>query len=85
MDNDLHKDLSILIDQALNLQGRGLKLVADSRLAGALPELDSMGVLNLINALETQFGVEFDDQEIDEAVFRTLGTLSDFLVAKLHR
>ena len=44
-----------------------------------------MGVLNLINALETQFGVEFDDQGIDEAVFRTLGTLSDFLVAKLHR
>ena len=58
-------------------------LDADTALLGSLPELDSMAVVNLLLALEERFGFTVDDDEISARHFATVGTLSDFVRAKL--
>lgn len=55
----------------------------DSPLLGAVPELDSMGVVLLLTALEAHFGLTLSDDEIDSAWFRTLGTLTEAIEARL--
>jgi acyl carrier protein len=72
----------ILID-ILNLGQEGHAMNAQTRLLGSIPELDSMAVVNLITALEEQFGIAVDDDEISAATFDTLGSLADFVAQKL--
>jgi acyl carrier protein len=54
-----------------------------SALLGSIPELDSMAVVNLITALEEQFGISVDDDEISATTFETLGSLTAFVQQKL--
>ena len=54
-----------------------------SALLGSIPELDSMGVVSIITALEEQFGIVVDDDEISASTFETLGTLSAFVEQKI--
>ena len=77
----LNEVRTILID-VLNLGPAGESLDADSRLLGALPELDSMAVVTLIAALEDQFGIAVDDLDISASTFETLGSLAEFVAAK---
>ena len=72
----------ILID-ILNLGEEGHAMNAQTRLLGSIPELDSMAVVNVITALEEQFGIAVDDDEISAATFDTLGSLADFVAQKL--
>ena len=72
----------ILID-ILNLGEDGHAMNAQTRLLGSIPELDSMAVVNVISALEEQFGIAVDDDDISAATFETLGTLADFVGSKL--
>ena len=72
----------ILID-VLNLGEAGKSLDASSPLLGSLPELDSMAVVSLITALEEQFGITVEDDEIGAATFETLGSLARFVEGKL--
>jgi hypothetical protein len=65
-----------VLDDALSLQGRALAFHRGTLLLGALPELDSMAVLALISGLETQFGIAFQDDQLDGAAFATVGSLS---------
>ena len=83
MPPNLRDELSTLLDRALSLQGRGHKLDAESPLAGSIPELDSIGVVAVVSALEEHFDIVVDDEELDSAVFRTFGTLLDFVARKL--
>lgn len=76
-------ELLKLLDRTLALEGRGLRLTDSSPLMGAVPELDSMGVVALITALEEQYGFSVDDDEIDGDVFATVGSLSRFVDEKL--
>ena len=72
----------ILID-ILNLGEEGHAMNAQTRLLGSIAELDSMAVVNVITALEEQFGIAVDDDEISASTFETLGTLSAFVERKL--
>jgi acyl carrier protein len=54
-----------------------------SALLGSIPELDSMAVVSLITALEEQFGIVVEDDEISASTFETVGTLSAFVAQKL--
>jgi acyl carrier protein len=65
-----------VLDDALNLQGRALTFDRSTPLLGALPELDSMAVLALISGLENQFGIAFQDDQLDGAAFATVGSLT---------
>lgn len=49
---------------------------ASTPLFGSLPELDSMAVVELVAALEEQFGIELDDGDVTEDVFETVGSLA---------
>lgn len=80
--NPLNEVLELL-DDTLGLAGRGLKFTSDTALLGALPELDSMAVVNFIGALEDRLGVSVSDDEISAETFATVGSLSAFVAAKL--
>ena len=58
-------------------------LTPESALLGSIPELDSMAVVHLITALEDQFGIVVDDDEISATTFETLGSLTAFVAQKL--
>ncbi len=80
--NIQHEVLTIL-DDVLSLNGRTLSFSADTPLLGAVPELDSMAVVGVINMLEERFGVYVEDDEIDGSTFATVGSLVEFVATKL--
>ncbi|MFT3817999.1 MAG: phosphopantetheine-binding protein [Rubrivivax sp.] len=80
---DIERQLRTLVDETLNLEGRSAAFAADTPLLGAVPELDSMGVVSLITAFEDRLGFAVDDDEIDGSVFQTWGSLLAFVRAKL--
>ena len=80
----MHEVLRTL-DGALSLGGRAMTWTRDTPLLGAVPELDSMAVVSLITGMEERFGITVDDDEIDAATFGSVGSLVDFVVAKLSR
>jgi len=81
MDNA--KQVVRILDEVLSLNGRSAAFNRDTPLLGAIPELDSMAVVSLITALEEQLGVTMDDDEIDGATFATVGSLVDFVAARV--
>jgi acyl carrier protein len=72
-----------LLDELLGLGGRAASFTRDTALLGALPELDSMGVVALLGGLEERFGLVVEDDDIEGATFATVGTLTDFIAARL--
>jgi acyl carrier protein len=75
-------DVKRLLIDVLCLSGAEAEMDADTPLLGSLPELDSMAVVNVIGALEEQFGITVDDDEISARTFATLGSLSAFVAEK---
>ena len=80
---DIQAQLLSLLDETLNLEGRAASFTADTRLLGALPEMDSMGVVAILTAFEDMLGFTVDDDEVDGEVFQTVGTLTAFVRGKL--
>lgn len=74
-----------LLAQSLHLDARVAAYTADTRLLGAIPELDSMAVVNLITALEEHFGFMVEDDEINADSFATLGALVNFVEQKMRQ
>ena len=75
-------DVKRLLIDVLSLSGDEARMDADTPLLGSLPELDSMAVVNVIGALEEQFGITVEDDEISARTFATLGSLSAFVAEK---
>ena len=80
---DARKEVLSILDDVLSLNGRAAAFGDDTPLLGAVPELDSMAVVGVINMLEERFGFFVDDDEIDGATFETVGTLVAFVEGKL--
>ena len=80
---DIKSEIVALLDETLGLNGRAATFTEKTTLLGALPELDSMAVVALITSLEERFGFSVDDDEIDGATFATVGSLIEFVEAKL--
>ncbi len=72
-----------IIDESLGLNGRAATFTRNTVLLGALAELDSMGVVTLIASLEDHFGTLMEDDDMDGSTFATVGTLVDFVNAKM--
>lgn len=79
-----NKQLLAILDDALNLGGRAQSFTGQTPLLGAVPELDSMGVVAVLTALEDRLGLSIDDDEIDGQVFETFGSLLAFVTGKLN-
>ncbi|MDP2811880.1 MAG: acyl carrier protein [Rhodocyclaceae bacterium] len=80
---DIDKEVLTVLDAALGLQGRGLRFSTETRLLGALPELDSLAMVALIGALEERFGIVVADEDIDGSLFATVGSLAAFVRPRL--
>lgn len=71
-----------VLDESLHLRGRSASFNAQTALAGSLPELDSMAVVNVLGALEERFGITVEDDDIDGSTFETVGSLVAFVASK---
>ena len=80
---DVVREVLVLLDSTLNLNGRSRAFTRDTALHGAVPELDSMGVVALITAMEERLGLTVEDDEIDGSTFATVGSLADFVSARM--
>jgi len=60
------------------------ELDSNSALLGAIPEFDSMAVVSILTALEDQFSITVEDDEIDASIFETVGSLVAFVEGKLQ-
>ncbi len=67
------------LDEALNLSGAALKFAVDTKLAGAIPQLDSMAIVALVDLLEERLGIAFPEEQLDGSLFETVGTLLSFI------
>lgn len=76
-------DVKEVVGGALQINDRVRQMDSAAPLLGALPELDSIAVVNLITALEEHFGISVADDEIGAATFETLGSLTQFIERKL--
>ena len=79
----LLEEVKTVVGSALQLGERVRNMGESSPLLGAVPELDSMAVVNVITALEERFDITVADDEIGAAAFETLGTLTRFVESKL--
>ena len=60
------------------------KVDAETRLLGRGIGLDSMETLSLVTGIEQEFEVEVEDEELTTELFRTLGSLTKYVVNKLQ-
>lgn len=82
MTNTLVSLQQVLVE-TLELSQAPEELDAETALFGALPELDSFGVVQLVAAIEEQFDIAIDDEEFVADLFETVGTLTEFIELKL--
>lgn len=76
MSDETVQQVAQTVGKVLELGDRTGALDAETKLFGAIPELDSLAVLELIAALETQFGVEFEADDVTGDAFESIGTLA---------
>ncbi|WP_299925716.1 acyl carrier protein [uncultured Nocardioides sp.] len=68
-----------VLTRTLGIEDRAGAITRDTRLFGELPELDSLGVVELAAALEDRFGIAIEDEDFTGEVFESVGTLADFI------
>ena len=69
---------TVLIE-TLGIEDRASALASETPLFGAIPELDSLAVVEVITALEERFAFQIDDDEFSGDVFETVGSLAAFV------
>jgi len=72
-----------VLTRSLQLGNRGGALERSTPLLGNLPELDSMAVVHVLTAIEEQFGIIVEDDDVSGDTFSTFGSLADFVESKL--
>lgn len=77
-------DVKRIVGSTLQIGNRVEQMDSATRLLGAVPELDSIAVVNVITALEEHFGITVEDDEISAATFESLGSLAQFVEQKVQ-
>jgi acyl carrier protein len=78
---DIDAVKAVVVD-TLGVEDRADAIDASTPLFGALPELDSMAVLELVLELEQRFEIEIDGEDVTAEVFETLASLAAFVDEK---
>jgi acyl carrier protein len=68
-----------IVASVLGIEERAKTLTEDTPLLGAMPELDSLAVVELITALSERYGFDPDDVDLSGDAFDTIGTLASFV------
>lgn len=76
-------DIRELIGSVIGNPDTVVQLDEHSVLIGAVPEIDSMAIVNLMLGMEQRFGFHVDDDEIEVEIFETVGSLRAFAQRKL--
>jgi acyl carrier protein len=72
-----------LLIETLELSQSPDDLTRGTALLGSFPELDSFGAVSLVGALEDRFDITIHDDEFGAELFESVGSLTDFVDAKL--
>ena len=62
---------------------KNYKIDKNTKLLNSIPEFDSLSVVSVIEAIEDQFNIVIDDDEIDAEIFETFGNLLNFIEEKI--
>ena len=73
-----------IVGETLRLGDRAAELQPDSALLGAIPEFDSLAVVEVIKAIEDQIGISINDDDISGETFETIGSLAVFVDDKIR-
>lgn len=76
-------EVKLLIGEVLHLGDRVHQVDSFTPLLGSIPEFDSMAVVSVITAIEEQFGIIVEDDEISGETFATVGNLFNFIRHKV--
>lgn len=72
-----------LIVESLNLDGMTPEMIDENApLFGEGLGLDSVDALELVVALEREFGIKIKSQELGQEVFSSVNSLSDFIAGR---
>ena len=74
-------DVKDVVIKVLAIEDRADAIDADTSLT-AIPELDSLAILELVVELERHFGITVEDEDVTAEVFDTIGTLAAYVAAK---
>jgi acyl carrier protein len=72
-----------ILRDTLQLGERTELMSSETPLLGGIPEFDSMAVVTVVTMIEEEFGITVDDDELSGDVFATLGSLTDFVSARI--
>jgi len=72
-----------VLGSTLQLGERRQSLSPASGRMGEIPEFDSMAVLAVVTALEEEFDILFEDEDITAEMFETVGSLVAAVDARL--
>jgi acyl carrier protein len=78
---DIDEVKAVLVD-TLGIENRADAIDGATQLIGALPELDSLAVMELVLALEDRFAITVEGEDVTADVFETLGSLTAFVESK---
>ena len=79
----IEKEVITILDEVLSLKGRALGLTLDSPLLYPAPALDPLAIIASLALLEERLGFRADEDELNGAVFATVGSLVAYVGAKL--
>ena len=80
----LRQNLKRLIVESLRLDGLTTdKIADDTPLFGGPLGLDSVDALELVVALEKEYGIKIEGHQMDKNVFSSVATLGDFVSLQL--
>lgn len=71
-----------IVVETLGIGDRADTFEASTPLFGAVPELDSLAVVELVQALEDELHFTIEDEEFTGELFETVGSLADFVESK---
>ena len=82
MSDTTFDEVKALVLEVLGIADRAATIQPETPLLGAVPEFDSMAVVEIIAQIEERFGFVVEDDEVTGEVFETFGTLSDFVTKR---
>lgn len=76
-------EIGRIVAEVLQLSWGEAMFKPGTQLLGSVPEFDSMAVVSVLTAIEENYGIMIDDDEISAEIFESLGSLQSFVDSKV--